>query len=585
MKKITLGLFFSLSFLIYNVSFGQCPGCHIDSSLNSPGIYPTTLPTGTQTVPYSEDVTFVMFLDTSGFAVNYFKIIGVSGLPFGLHWECNNAATGCQYDPNVNIRGCVKICGTPLQSGFFTIDVNLVVNLATVGNQNSTTQIFVQIDPVAGGNSGFTFSPAMSCDTALVNFDALIDGAPNPTVYNWNFGNGNTSTLQHPSAQLYSSPGDYVVSLQTDILGYKITDVNLFSVNSNWSGDVEEPSSTFFSPDPYFQIFNSLSTNLYTSASLSGTESGSWNSLNIILIDPPYSITIWDEDNISADDNLGSFPFSVSGTGTIPFSGAAGTSGNIVVASYVVQTFMNYDTVHVYPAPTPPSAISLSGNDTICLGDSVMLSVTGVGSSTIQWYNDTTSVVNGDTSSIMVNQAGNYWAQLTNANGCSSNSNQQNVFVAPIPYNPTFLISGNTLTCYTTGFQLQWYLNGNPIPGADSSVYVISVTGNYSIVATNSFGCTASSIVVLETYIGVDELDVLNHLVVFPNPSNGEFNISADQRIIGMNYTVTDNIGRVIIQGKIDDANTRISLSEFDRGVYFLFVKGESSKIVKLIRN
>ena len=589
MKKIILKIVLIGLVFLHTKSFSQCPGCNIDTTLTTPGIYPTTLATGTQTVPYSDDVTFVMFLDTSGFAVNYFKILSVSGLPFGLHWECNNSAVGCQYDPNVNIRGCVRICGTPIQTGFFTIDVNLVVNLATVGNVNSTAQIFVQIDPVAGGNSGFTFSPSISCDSALVDFDALIDGSPNPTTYSWNFGNGNVSNLQHPPSQLYATPGDYVVSLQTDILGYKVTDVNLFGVNNNWCGDVEEPSLPFIgctsSPDPFFEIYNSLSTNLYTSSTLSGTTSGAWNSLSVNLTDPPYSITIWDEDAISANDNLGSFPFSVSGPGTIPFSGAGGNSGNLVISTYVIQTFLNYDTVHVYASPAAPSSIVVSGNDTICSGDSVLLSISGTGTNTIQWFNDSTAIVSSDTTSILVYQNGNYWVQLTNENGCTTNSNQQAIFVAPNPLNPTFLITSNTLTCFSSEPHYQWYLNGNAIPGADSSVYQIAATGYYSVVTTNAFGCSSSSIVVLVTYIGIDELDALNHIVVFPNPSADVFNFNADQRVIGMNYSISDNLGRIIKTGKIEENETKISLAEFDPGIYFLNISGQSSKIFKLIKN
>ena len=89
----------------------------------------------------------------------------------------------------------------------------------------------------------------------------------------------------------------------------------------------------------------------------------------------------------------------------------------------------------------------------------------------------------------------------------------------------------------------------------------------------------------MATYVGIDELDALNHLVVFPNPSAEVFNFNADQRLIGMNYSITDNLGRLIKEGKIQDNETKISLAEFDRGIYFLNIFGESSKTFKLIKN
>lgn len=583
MKKFTPLLFLVFCILFSKANFAQCPGCAINTTLVAPGIYPDTLPNGTQAQPYSEDVTFVMFTDTSGFAVNYFKIVSVTGLPFGLNWQCNNSANGCQYDPSVSIHGCVKICGTPLQSGHFIIEVGLLTNLAVVGNVNSVIPIVVDIDAAAGGNAGFSFSPAQSCDTALVSFTSLISGAPNPTSYSWNFGNGNTSTSQTPPSQNYTSPGDYVVSLQTDILGYKITGVNVTGLNNNWCGDVEEASCTFNNPDPYFQIFNSLSNNLYTASSLSDVQSGAWSGLNILLNNPPYSITIMDDDNVSADDNLGNFPFSVSGAGTIPFSGAGGTSGTITVATYVIQSFLNYDTIHVYAPPTP-GTVTYALNDSVCFGDSVLLTANGVGTDFIQWYNDTTLLVNENGINYTASQTGDYYFQLTNASGCSSLSAIQHVEIIPLPGPPTFLATGNTLNCFLTGVQLQWYLNGTAILGATGASYVITQNGNYSVVATDAFGCTNSSIVIPVTYSAIDDIDLLSNLVIYPNPTTDVFTVNAGNKIIGYTYVLSDNLDRQLEAGTFKELETQLSLQYVETGLYFLTVQGNASRTYKIIK-
>lgn len=58
--------------------------------------------------------------------------------------------------------------------------------------------------------------------------------------------------------QSYTSPGDYQVTLHTEILGFILTDVSVNSVNTNWCGDVEEPSLPFIGctgdPDLVFSI-------------------------------------------------------------------------------------------------------------------------------------------------------------------------------------------------------------------------------------------------------------------------------------------------------------------------------------------
>lgn len=58
--------------------------------------------------------------------------------------------------------------------------------------------------------ANFTGSPLAGCSPLIVNFQDQSTG--NPTSWNWNFGNGNTSTLQNPTAS-YFTPGTYTVTL------------------------------------------------------------------------------------------------------------------------------------------------------------------------------------------------------------------------------------------------------------------------------------------------------------------------------------------------------------------------------------
>ena len=333
MKRFLL-FTFALNLFFATEIFAQCPGCAINNAYTSPGIYPNPLPDGIQGQPYDQDITFVMFTDTSGLTVNYFKILTVNNLPFGLNWQCNNSGIGCQYDPAVSIYGCVKVCGTPLQTGTFTVAVDVLANLQLVGDQYSTIDIVVTILPASGGNSGFTYSPLGGCDSASIDFSALITSPSNPVTYSWNFGNGNSGTLMNET-QSYTSPGDYEVTLQTEIHGFLLTDITVNSVNNNWCGDVEEPNlfGCQGDPDLVVVITDAGGNTLYTSTELTDQNSGSWNGLNIALNNPPFSITVWDIDVISANDNLGSFAFNGNSTGSFPFSGAGGTSGSFISSS------------------------------------------------------------------------------------------------------------------------------------------------------------------------------------------------------------------------------------------------------------
>ena len=587
MKKFTVLLILFFYFFSVEKSSAQCPGCLIDNTLNTPGIYPNNLPNGTQGQAYSTDVTFVMFTDTSGYTVNYNKILSVSGLPFGLTWECNNLSSNCQYDPAVNIRGCVRICGTPMQTGTFTMNVYVLTNLQTVGNFNSIQPMTVTIDPSTGGNSGFSFSPVQACDSLTAQFNALIDGSPNPTSYHWNFGNGDSSNVKTPPNQNYTAPGDYVISLETAILGYKITGVTLASVQPGWSGDVEESTAYLFKPDPFFEIFNSASTNLFTSPFVADSLSCSWTNLNINLTAPPYSINIWDIDAVSTNDNLGTFSFNVTNAGVIPFTGSAGTSGTIIVETFVIQSFIHYDTIHVYGSPLP-TTVSTVGNDSVCLGDTVQLYADNTGTNTIQWYNDTTLIAGANTPYYTTSQSGNYWVELTNQSGCTFESVPQNVFIVPPPSFPSFLANVNLLTCLLTGYPLQWTLNGVPIPGATFQTYEITQNGVYSVIAKNSFGCIRSSSPNYLQYTspaGLEEMELLNNVNIYPNPAADELNFSVNEKMLGYHYQFTDCIGRTLQQGLINETLIKLSLNEYQKGMYFLTIEGQSKKTFKVLKN
>ena len=72
--------------------------------------------------------------------------------------------------------------------------------------QTGLTALAYGQTPVAN----FTGSPLAGCSPLIVNFQNLSTG--NPTSYSWDFGNGNTSTQQNPTAT-YFNPGTYTVKL------------------------------------------------------------------------------------------------------------------------------------------------------------------------------------------------------------------------------------------------------------------------------------------------------------------------------------------------------------------------------------
>ena len=132
MKNSTVLWVTSLLLHAFSFSFGQCT---IDSTQTSAGVYPSALPDATAGQYYSQDVTFVMLLDTLGLPITNYHITTVTGLPIGLNWQCNNYVNGCNYDPTVNLYGCANISGTPLIPGSYTAHVTVIASVSVVGDQ------------------------------------------------------------------------------------------------------------------------------------------------------------------------------------------------------------------------------------------------------------------------------------------------------------------------------------------------------------------------------------------------------------------------------------------------------------------
>lgn len=87
-------------------------------------------------------------------------------------------------------------------------NISLTVTNTSTGCVNSTTQTI----NIFNYSAGFTYSPQTVCVGTAVNFTNTC--SPGTNIYNWNFGNGQTSNGANPSA-VYNSPGSYTVTLNS----------------------------------------------------------------------------------------------------------------------------------------------------------------------------------------------------------------------------------------------------------------------------------------------------------------------------------------------------------------------------------
>lgn len=85
--------------------------------------------------------------------------------------------------------------------------------------------------------------------------------------------------------------------------------------------------------------------------------------------------------------------------------------------------------------------------------------------------------------------------------------------------------------------------------------------------------------------VGINEFSKDNLFSVFPNPAQSVINIKADSRLIGSTYSILDNTGRTVLQGKIVSENTTIELSNLSSGVYLFGIGAISKQTFRVIKN
>jgi len=132
----------------------------------------------------------------------------------------------------------------------YSDDGTYPVSLLVTDNDGNTDEILkdVQVSNI-GPSSGFTYAPVDPTDADTISFtDESTDSDGSIISWFWDFGDGSTSSSQHPS-YMYATEGDYIVSLTVtdddasqDTSTQQITVLN-YGPNADFSIDPENPST------------------------------------------------------------------------------------------------------------------------------------------------------------------------------------------------------------------------------------------------------------------------------------------------------------------------------------------------------
>jgi len=384
--------------------------------------------------------------------------------------------------------------------------------------------------------AAFTANATVLCEGDSITFTDQSTDVPTGWLWVLPGAAPDSSTDQNPQV-VYNTAGTY--------------DVTLIAINV--SGSDTLVSSNMIS------VFASPAVPTVTASGATTFCQGD----SVVLTSSNETSYLW-----SNGDTTQSTTITNSGSYTVTVSNAGGCGTTSAATTVTVNT----------PLLTPPT-ISASGPVSFCEGGSV--TITSSSSSGNLWSTSET------TQSITVTTTGSYTVSLTDTNGCLATSNPAAITVNPNPAVPIISQNVDTLTSSVTANSYKWYLNSVVIPGATSQSYQIIISGDYYVTVTSIFGCSTSSAVFSATTNGVMESVNNFSFSVFPNPSQGRFNLIWEAQVPGI-YTVevVNIIGDIVQSESItlpSKSNIVLNLSKSGAGTYFITIDDGSSKVVKRV--
>ncbi|MEO8151388.1 MAG: T9SS type A sorting domain-containing protein [Bacteroidia bacterium] len=215
----------------------------------------------------------------------------------------------------------------------------------------------------------------------------------------------------------------------------------------------------------------------------------------------------------------------------------------------------------------------------------------------LQWsggtgtFNPPDSVVTGYITTLADTGLVPMWLTATGACGTTSTDTIY-VYFPQTSIPPVLSAAGFTITCsiQSTSLGYSWLLNGSPTVG-NSYVLIAPTTGCYSVIVTDSFGCSVTSDTVCIINVGINDVMGSFSIGLQPNPAEGlqHLKITSLQFINSLTLQLIDVTGQQIIIKNYDVMNdkfeTNLDLSALSKGIYFLKVQtDEGSKMMKVVR-
>lgn len=160
--------------------------------------------------------------------------------PYNYEWDFGDEGTSTQQNPSHQYN----------KDGIYT--VTLVVTDSDGGISINTTTVNISTSDVTADAGG----PYKGNLTDYIQFHGTASGGCTPYSWEWDFGDGNTSTTQNPR-HLYSKEGKYTVTLiVTDAKGKSSTDTTTARITNDTVVDDTPPTVEIIKPGRAIYLYN-----------------------------------------------------------------------------------------------------------------------------------------------------------------------------------------------------------------------------------------------------------------------------------------------------------------------------------------
>ncbi|PWT99543.1 MAG: hypothetical protein C5B52_10480 [Bacteroidetes bacterium] len=477
------------------------------------------------------------------------------------------------------------------------------VYTVTVTNGGCTGTDNIKVDLKAASTPQFTYVVTPTCAPVSVQFtDASTVCTGTITGWLWDFGDGNTSTVQNPNHS-YATPGTYTVSLTiTPSSGLPTTTTNSVIVNGGGiTVNLGNDTAICLGNTLTLNAGNAGSTYLWKSGATTQTitvlfpgkywvdvtNGGCSGSDTIVVsVKPPLAVNFGidsslanctpadikftDSSKVSCGQTISSWAWDFGDGNTS--SQQSPTHTYSAAGSYTVQLTVTTNTgistslTKSVNITSKPIVVNLGPDTTICRGNSVQLDAGNPGA-TFAW-----SPSSGLSATDIQNPVAtpfNTTSYIVSVTNCSVTTNDTITINVNNVSGPTITQQGNELIS-SDASSYQWYKDGQLIPGATGKIYKPKGYGTYKVDGGSSTGCGGMS----NPYFYLSDIGYYLGDIrckISPTPAHGQvYLIFSKLPVNPVKVTVYDRVGRKLFITNAVNNVTELHMTNYAKGQYWV---------------